>query len=302
MENPFSHLSKWQLYAVIGGGTLIAGYAEYKHHQSTGSWSPFATAPAAASSPGGSGIDPVTNLPYSDDSVTDPETGLTYLAEAQEYGSVTAAEASVSQYGQSTASGSGIGVNPASPPSSGSVNTTVGSSIYTSNAAWATAVEAGLGSINPSNPGQYDGTDIGEAIGAYLQGQPLTPGQAQVVSVALAEFGDPPVGTFQIILAPAAPTGPSTGTSPSTPLTVSLPNGQGGFENIVFPSQDAYTQWQAWNANFASTHGGRTQAYRSEWNAELTSLGATGMIPIATYNPNAPLGSPANDGNPNDYM
>ena len=280
-------MTKPQLYAVIAGGTLIAGYAEYSHHKKTGSWSPFAT--ATVNTAAGTGIDPLTQLPYADDSVVDPETGQQYLAEAQQYGSVTAAEASVSQYGQSTATGSGIPVNPASPVSAGSPNTTVGTSIYTSNAAWAQAVEAGLSSVSGSQ--QYDGTDIGTAIGAYLQGEPVTTAQASVISVAIAEYGNPPVGTFQIIPAPSTPTGPTSGTAPSGPALIeSLPNAGGTtWERVTFPSQAAWDQWTAWNAGFAAAHNGRTQAYRSEWNTELTSLGAFGTDgPLTPPDPSSP--------------
>lgn len=236
VTNPFRNLSKPQLYAVVGGGTLIAFYAEYRHHKLTGSWSPFATGTTGGSP---SAIDPVTNLPYSEDAVTDPITGQAYLAEAQQYGSVAAAEAVVSAYGQSTATGSGIPVNPASPVSGGSVNTPVGTSIYTSNAAWAQAVQAGLSSVSGSQ--QYDGTDIGEALGAYLQGMPLSPDQIKVVSTAIAEYGPPPVGSFQIIPGPATPpTPPATG---GGALAFAVPNGQGGWMNASFPNQDAVAKF-----------------------------------------------------------
>jgi hypothetical protein len=65
---------------------------------------------------------------------------------------------------------------------------------------------------------------------------------------------------------------------PSTPaagsVSISIPNGALGWETAVFPTQAALDAWNTWNADFAQNHGGRTQAYRSEWNTELTSLGA----------------------------
>jgi hypothetical protein len=69
--------------------------------------------------------------------------------------------------------------------------------------------------------------------------------------------------------------------SPSTPVggpavIVSIPDGSGGWERVTFPNQAAVTAWDVWNEQFAQNHGGRTQAYRSEWNAELQSLGAVG--------------------------
>lgn len=287
MENPFKNLSKWQLYAVIAGGGLIGVYAEVQHHKKTGSWSPFKSAPASTA--GGQGINPVTGLPYSSDSATDPQTGLTYLQEAEQYGSVAAAEAAVSAYGMSTATGSGIPVNPASPVSQGSINTPVGTSVYTSNSAWAQAVQAGLSSITGSQ--QYDGTDIGTALGAYLTAQPLGPKQAKVVSTAIAEYGPPPVGSYQII---PGGTDPDTGGGGGGAVVIDLPDGSGGWENVRFPTLDAYNQWLKWNQDFAANHGGRTQAYRSEWNTELTSLGVV-------RTDGQPLTPPSNKtGNPYD--
>jgi hypothetical protein len=209
MDNPFKNMSKPQLYATMVGGLAIGGYALYKKHSTTGSWNPFSsgtsTSPSTTSDGTATSIDPITGLAYSDDNATDPITGDTYLAEAQQYGSVAAAEASVSDYGGSTATGSGIPVNPASPASSGSVNTVVGTSVYTSNAAWAQAVQAGLEDISGGTT--YDGTDIGQALGDYLTQEPLTAAQAQVVNVAIAEYGPAPVGNLQVILAPSSGTG-----------------------------------------------------------------------------------------------
>jgi hypothetical protein len=224
MKNPFDGLKPWQVWAAIGGGTAVGGYALYKHHESTGSWSPLKSSSSSATSGTTSdgtatSIDPVTGLAYSDDSATDPLTGQTYLAEAQQYGSVSAAEASVSAFGQSSATGSGIPVNPASPASSGSINTPVGSSVYTSNAAWSTAVQAGLEDVSGST--SYDGTDIGTALGDYLTQQPLTAAQAQVVNVAIGEFGPAPVGNLQVILKPTSVSSPTTsGTAPSVPVVI----------------------------------------------------------------------------------
>jgi hypothetical protein len=202
-KNPFKDLSKGQIYAAIGGTVLIGGVIEYTHHKKTGSWNPFSSASSSASA-SGSAIDPVTNLPVSEDDTIDPITNLPYLQEAQEYGSVAAAEASVSAFGASSDTGSGVGVSPASPggdggstPSPGSV----GSSTYTSNAAWATAATAGLADIG------YTETDVAAALGDYLESTPVTATQANYIRAALAEFGNPPIGTFQIILVAATPPG-----------------------------------------------------------------------------------------------
>jgi hypothetical protein len=211
MDNPFKGMPKWGIYATAGGGILVVGYALYKHHASTGSWSPFSTSTTTSAGSAAS-IDPITGLAYSNDSATDPITGQTYLAEAQQYGSVAAAEASVSAYGTSTASGSGIPVNPASPIPAGSINTPVGTSVYTSNAAWAQAVQAGLEDVSGST--SYDGTDIGTALGAFLTQTPVTAAQAKVINVAIGEYGPPPSGNLQVIQAPVSVSSPppSSGT------------------------------------------------------------------------------------------
>lgn len=207
-KNPFEHLSKPQLYGVIGGSVLLGGFFEYNHHKSTGTWNPFSKGTANASS-AGTGVDPVTNLPYSEDTQIDPITGLPYLQEAQEYGSVATAEAAVSAYGQTSATGSGYGVQPASGTSGdGSSTVAAGATsagTYTSTAAWAQAAQTGLEQISGTTT--YNGTDIGTALGDYLQGEELTPGQIQVVNIALAEFpfpGSPPPILKQPVSTPAA--------------------------------------------------------------------------------------------------
>jgi cytoskeletal protein RodZ len=77
-------------WALIGGaGVLVAG-GIYVYKRSSN-----AASSSASSTTNPSAIDPVTGLPYSEDQTTDPLTGMTYLAEAQEYGSVSAAEAAL---------------------------------------------------------------------------------------------------------------------------------------------------------------------------------------------------------------
>lgn len=204
--NPFKGLSKPQIYAVIGGTVLVGGYVEYRHHKSTGSWNPFGGSSAAGN---GTQIDPLTGLAYSQDNAIDPITNLPYLAEAQQYGSVQAAESSVSAYGQSSASGTGTAPGPGgggggSNPGQGSV----GSSTYTSNAAWAQAATAGLADIG------YPETDVATALGDYLTATPVTSAQAGYIQTALAEFGNPPIGTFQIIRQPITNPKPGMQTVP----------------------------------------------------------------------------------------
>jgi hypothetical protein len=209
-KNPFAHMSKPEIYATVAGGTAITGYLVIHHHSTTGSWNPWSSTTASTASTTAAAVDPVTGLPSSEDDTIDPLTGQTYLAEATQYGSVATAEASVSAFGASTATGSGIPVNPASPVAVGSPNPVVGTSVYTSNAAWGQAVQAGLVSVG------YASTAVADAIGNYLTAQPLSttgsPSQVQIINTGIAEYGDAPVGNLQIITAPASQPSLNTGT------------------------------------------------------------------------------------------
>lgn len=153
---------------------------------------------------GSTGIDPVTQLPYSQDNATDPVTGMTYLNEAQQYGSVAAAEAAAT--GSSTFS-PGLGVtgpldsgfptsqffNPGPPQP-----TATG---YPTFAAWAQAVQGGLSNLG------YSPESVATALGLFNAQHPLSQQQAQIIRTAEAEFGPPPGGPFQIIQTPSHGTG-----------------------------------------------------------------------------------------------
>lgn len=205
----FGHQVSTPAAAAIAGGSGLAIWFAYKQHKDSTSAAVSAASPSA--------IDPVTGLPYSQDSAIDPLTGQAYLAEAQEYGSVSAAESAVageSSLDYSSEFGSG------SAGSSTGVTTEVASGGYASNAAWAQAVTAGLTDIG------YTSTDVSSALGMYLGGLPLTVladgvSSASIVEAALAEYGPPPVGSFQIILASStgATGSGNTGTGTSTGTT-----------------------------------------------------------------------------------
>ena len=200
MDNPFKGLSQGEKIAVAAGAVLVTWFA-WKQHQSSGAGS-------------SSAIDPLTGLPASQDNATDPLTGEAYLAEAQQYGSVTAAEQSLS--------GTGLGASYYGYPS-GLAGTSTGASLvpqnvvqgttYGSNSAWAQAVEAGLTDIG------YSPTDVAAALGRYLGDLPETAAQAGIVQAAIAEYGLPPVGSFTIRQAP--PAGPAgSGNTATTPAQV----------------------------------------------------------------------------------
>jgi hypothetical protein len=202
-------ISNWWL---IGGAVgAVAVYLVVKHAGSGASSS------SAAGSASSSSVDPVTGLPYSEDNSTDPATGLTYLQEAQEYGSVQAAEEAVTSgsayYGES---GTGDLVDTGVPTESYTGSTTPTPGTYSTNAAWAQAVTAGLTDLG------YAPTDISAALGLYFQSQPLGSGSdgvsyLAIVQAAIAEFGPPPVGTFPLTAAPSSGGGVGSGTGGATP-------------------------------------------------------------------------------------
>jgi PASTA domain len=217
-KNPFEGLPK---PVIIGGIAVTAGGSGlylYLHHKKTGSWFGSGTAATATDT-----TDPVTGLPTSEDNTIDPVTGLTYLAEATQYGSVATAESAVSAYGASSATGTGTGVLPADGGVSGTTTSAAGSvnsPTYTSDAAWAQAVQAGLSSVSGGT--SYDGTDIGTAIGDYLENVPVTAAQASVINTALAEYGPPPSGAHQIIQAPVTAPGKTMVTIPHLPPNIDV--------------------------------------------------------------------------------
>jgi hypothetical protein len=72
-------------------------------------------------------------------------------------------------------------------------------------------------------------------------------------------------------------------------VTMSIPNAGGqSWESVVFPNQAAVDSWTAWNQAFVNNNN--AQAYRSQWNTELTSLGVTGVngAKLTPPNPNSP--------------
>lgn len=220
MDNPFAHLSKNQKYMVIGGSILVLGGFEFYHHSSTGSWNPFSGSTSSSTSTTGgtasaSAIDPVTGLPTSEDNSVDPETGLTYLAEAEEYGSVSAAEADVSQYGTTTASGtgytSGVGTDlgTLTTTSTGSLTT----ADYSNAQSWAQAATTGLAEIG------YSETDVATALADVMNGIPVTATQASYWNTAVAEYPYPGTPPNPILAPTTTPAAPATPVAPSVPAT-----------------------------------------------------------------------------------
>jgi hypothetical protein len=283
--------------AAIAGGSALAIWFAYKQHKDS-----EASSASSASNP--SAIDPVTGLPYSQDDQIDPLTGEAYLAEAQEYGSVSAAEDAVagessldysSEFGAAgAASGTGTGGT-----------TTVSSGGYASNAAWAQAVTAGLTDIG------YTSTDVSSALGFYLGGLPLTTladgvSSAAIVEAALAEYGPPPVGTFQLIMPPATTstgsgntgtgtsTGTGTGTGTTSTGTPTAPAPAKGGPITVTPVDLHTTQVSAtsvgvaWAAPTIPAGQGPLTGYTAEvYEASGASEGASWTVPASQLYANA---------------
>jgi hypothetical protein len=296
----FGHTVSTPAAVAIGVGSLGAIYFAYKQHAAS-------TAAASATSP--SAIDPLTGLPYSEDNTIDPLTGEAYLAEAQQYGSVSAAEAAVSGggYGYGSSYG-GYGTGSGLVGSAG-VTTEVASGGYASNAAWAQAVTAGLTTIG------YTSTDVSAALGMYLGSLPLTTladgvSSASIVEAALAEYGPPPVGSFQIIMATGSGstatgsgnsgtgtstgTGSTTGTGTGTTTTTTPPPPAKGGPITVTPVNLHTTQVSAtsvgvaWAAPTIPKGQGPLTGYTAEvYEASGASEGPSWTVPAGQLYANA---------------
>jgi hypothetical protein len=182
---------------VFGGVGVVVVVGVLYFKSKSGSSSTSSTGTTAT------GTDPVTGLPYSEDNQIDPATGMTYLSEAQQYGSVSAAESSAGAgYGGALGSSYGYSGSAYGYPTYTTTDTSTTPGVYATNAQWAQAAQAGMTSLG------YSPTDVAAALGAYLGGLGLTASQVTIVQSAVAEYNPPPVGTFVIhqISAPA-PTG-----------------------------------------------------------------------------------------------
>lgn len=188
-----ANLSKKQKTgAAVGAVALLAAILYWRHAASSKT--------TASSSADPNAIDPLTGMPFAQDQTTDPLTGLTYLSEAQQYGSVAAAEAAFS--GATSGQGYSAGYGASSGGTAGYPTSNVGTSTtgngFATNAQWSQAVTAGLAQLG------YDPQAIGAALGAFFAQMQLTSDQAAIVQAAEAEFGPPPQGTYAIVTAPSS--------------------------------------------------------------------------------------------------
>jgi hypothetical protein len=209
-------------WVVIGGGVGVVAVVYFYKKSANSAAANSSTASTSTSN----AIDPLTGLPYTQDSQIDPLTGMTYLSEAQEYGSVQAAESAVQSgssygaYGYGTTGYYGTAGYPTtnvngSPPTTGTS--------FANNAQWAQAVQSGLAGLG------YSSTDVASALGLYLNNMPLGTladgvSAVSIVQAAVAEYGPPPVGSFTIIQSGTTTPPPTVNNNVTVPNVVGQSN------------------------------------------------------------------------------
>lgn len=199
----------------VGVGGVVVVYFAYKQHKNAA-----ANAAAASTTGSNSNIDPQTGYAYGS---AEDQAALSQMQGAG-YGNTGYGSYGYGSYG-SGSYGSGTTYAP----------NTQGSTTYADNAAWSQAVEAGLSQIG------YSSTDVASAIGRYLARLQVTPTQADIINVAVAEYGPPPVGSYSVILGPTN----NGGGGGSTNVTV---------PDVIGESQaDAYTAIGAAGLRAATT-------------------------------------------------
>ena len=176
-----------------GGGSSSAAADSGNIDPSTGF--PYGSAQdeaALAASGTGSEIDPATGYPYGS-----PQDNAALAAEG------------------GTGGGFGFGGVPFTPAPTG------GTGAPQTNAEWSEAVEQSLTAIG------YNAQAVAVAVGKYLGKLPLTPEQATIIQVALAEDGNPPQGTYSIITGTGNP-------QPKPTTMVTVPNVVGMVQEDAF--------------------------------------------------------------------
>lgn len=204
-------LPKWAVYAGVGGAAVAVIY--YYRRKSSAP----AAAAAAATSTDQYPPDGTTGNPQ-DLYSTDPATGQTYGNEAAGSGG---------SYGAFSGSGvSDQGVigydangNPVYAPGygPGAAGSTTGGPPFSNNSAWADWVIPQLEANDPN----LNTTDVQNAIGQYLDGQPLTPAYKIIALDAEAVGGPPPVAGANGYPPKVQVTGSSGGNPP--PKQVKVP-------------------------------------------------------------------------------
>ena len=220
-----------------------------------------AQAPAAATSSGGG--DGTTGNP-SDPNSIDPNTGMTYGAEAS-------AGDYIDPGLQDTTSGPTYGATGYYDPNTGQWvygNSGTGQAAATTNAAWVQDAIAYLGQNGT------DTTALATALGAYIAGQPVTSDQEALIDQAIAAEGYPPTagstgyppginvsatGTGAAGTAGATggvtASGTGTGTTGTTGTTTTAPKAAGAISNLRVTGYAPNGVSFAWNAATGATGG-----------------------------------------------
>jgi hypothetical protein len=207
MENPLAKLPRWGQVAVAAGGIGVVYFA-YKNHKSSTASTPASTTSGAMTTAPGTITDPTTGQTYADTAL-DPITGQTYEMEITDYGSVNEADSIYEQSGNLNGFSYENGTLTGTAYSSTSGSAQTGAN-YANNAQWSQAAQQGLTEIG------YNATDVAAALGDYLNGIPLSSDYVSIVQTALAEYGNPPAGSYSIVQ--------SSGTPTSTSGTIPVPN------------------------------------------------------------------------------
>jgi hypothetical protein len=172
MKTPIGPVKKKTAAIVGAGGILIIGIVWYRTKQQN------AAAATTATDQSGN-IDPATGLP------TGSPEDLAAL-QAQNQGQFDSSSFTGGQVTGYTSSG-----QPVYSPGAGafgSVPPNTGPGTFTSNGQWSQYAEQYL----VDNAGG-DAATVGNALGKYITGQPVTPDQTQIIDSAIAFAGYPPI-------------------------------------------------------------------------------------------------------------
>ena len=181
---------KGTVIAVGVAAAAVVGVAVYRSRKNKAAAA--ASTGAASASAAGTAADP---------NAVDPATGMTYAQEQASYG------AAGDYYGAGGASYGGGGV---SYSGSGTASTPG----FTDNSQWSQYAEEYLTGLGG------DPNTIGNAIGKYITGQPVTPDQQSIIQQAIAFANLPPVsgaGGFPPSIRLAAGAGPPPSPPPPPP-------------------------------------------------------------------------------------
>lgn len=185
--------------------------------------------------------------------------GYVYISRSRNAGTVTVDPA----LGSMNADGTYTNPHPVTSVDT-SVDTTDGGAI-TTNDQWGTLVIADL----TQGELEWDPTFVATAIGRYLAGEGLNSDEANVVRVAWARRGRPPVGNPQIILLQTGPAPGSGDPTPPPPPPPPAPPTPAPAPPRRYVIVRAFTRtnppWQSTLSGIAG-HSGRTVGQLASWN------------------------------------